>query len=69
MITVYRVSGPGFETVHLHLPFTAWGNEAIKRAGEQGYLVEATDLPQHPDTRTVEELERVNTLLDELMPE
>lgn len=69
MITVFKVSKPGFESVRLHLPFSAWGNEAIKRATEKGYLVEPTDEPQYPDTRPVEELDRVNTLLDELMPE
>lgn len=67
-VTVYKVSEPGGQDTHLHLPCTSWGNTVLERLRHVGYAVQATDRPQWPDTRGPEELARRDAILEWASP-
>ena len=69
MATVFKVTHPDGETTRLHLVPTAWGNTVRERLTHQGYSVQATDEPDHPDTRDEAELARRDALLEWAAPD
>lgn len=69
MIVVYKVTHPDQQVTHLHLPTTPWGNTVRERLVHQGYVVEATDRDQWPDTRDAAERARRDALLEWASPD
>lgn len=63
MITVFKVSKPGFQDTRLHLACTVWGSSVRDCLSQMGFDLAPTNESAWPDNRDAAELARLDDLL------